>query len=1108
MTSHDRHDEATTLPPDPTSGEPTAAPVRRPLRWRHGQIALRALAGVFWITAIALVAWGAATVYDEYRSSKLQQDYFSDKASRIAYHVESGEASAPLKPDQGPTDLRLGYAHLGEYIESMKKHGFEVRAQARPSEDMRDVVAQGFYPPYPEKFQAGMSLLDYRGEPIAEPTLSPVSVYADYDAIPQLAIDSLLFLESREMLNAQRPASYNYVVEWDRTINALAEWGVDKVGVTQDVSGGSTLATQLEKFRHTPKGMTKGIENKFVQLYSASLRLYELSNEGDTHTGRKYVILSYINNFPLAAREDMGEVFGLRDGLWAWFGLDPDRVDRALNQETIDAEKAMALRHTVALFMALRRPTELLVRDREQLEGMIDGVLGEMYKKKVIPYELYERAKSQRLRPVRPVEKEVTTPEEFVHKKGVDSVRAELASTLGLKTHYDLERLDMQAASTLSRPHQEKIEQLLVRQMRDPVFLAENGFLDDDSALEKGDPANVDYSFILVEHEDGVNKVRVEVDTIEKPFNLNRGARLDLGSTAKLRTLLTYLSLVVDLYDQWKDKSRRELAAIEILPRDNIAQWVVRELWKDRDITLDEILESALERRYPAYPASFITGGGMQRFSNFSDRYDGFNPPIAYAAQKSINLPFVRLMRDLVWHYQWNKVGPEIIRDKNHPKRREYLMRWIRQDGAKYFASFWSAYAEAEGEKQVLNKLLERHQEDLTPSDYVAMLRWLKPQASLAEIRAYIDDNLIKWRRPILKKIDEDDWERFYRQSAPDKYDLNGRGYVTEIHPMELWIADLRMHHPEVGRESAKKQVNEELDVFYSWLLERDSKRSQNNKIYTMLEEDAFEPIKAHWQRMGWPFDDMIPSLSTALGASADRPEAIAKMMGILARDGKSYPVRRVDAVNIGVDTPYEVRLKQGPLEPTQAIRPEVARAARNAIKQVVRAGTAVRIKELTEQPLFAELAGKTGTGDHKKKSTTRYRTVVGEAVSRTGVFAFTYDDRYFGIMTVYVDGKQAADYEFTSAMAASVFKQMAPVLSDLASQKRVDKLAFDPTREHHYADEAIRQERHGPAPILDELMRPVIAKILNRDPGPRPPAPDAPSEAAMMVRQDEAETP
>ncbi len=95
-----------------------------------------------------------------------------------------------------------------------------------------------------------------------------------------------------------------------------------------DVPGGSTLATQIEKYRHSPSGMTMNATDKLQQMASASVRAY-LGGE-NTLPVRKRIVVDYLNTVPLAAAPGFGETNGLGHALWAWYGLDFDEPTTSL----------------------------------------------------------------------------------------------------------------------------------------------------------------------------------------------------------------------------------------------------------------------------------------------------------------------------------------------------------------------------------------------------------------------------------------------------------------------------------------------------------------------------------------------------------------------------------------------------------------------------------------------------------------------------------------------------------------------------------------------------------------------------------------------------------
>jgi hypothetical protein len=83
---------------------------------------------------------------------------------------------------------------------------------------------------------------------------------------------------------------------------------------------------------------------------------------------------------------------------------------------------------------------------------------------------------------------------------------------------------------------------------------------------------------------------------------------------------------------------------------------------------------------------------------------------------------------------------------------------------------------------------------------------------------------------------------------------------------------------------------------------------------------------------------------------------------------------------------------------------------------------------------------GKTGSGDNRFKSFGRGGGVVSSrAVNRTATFAFYVGNRYFGVISASVLGKQAENYRFTSALPVAILKLLAPALNErLASHKRL----------------------------------------------------------------------
>ncbi len=224
----------------------------------------------------------------------------------------------------------------------------------------------------------------------------------------------------------------------------------------------------------------------------------------------------------------------------------------------------------------------------------------------------------------------------------------------------------------------------------------------------------------------------------------------------------------------------------------------------------------------------------------------------------------------------------------------------------------------------------------------------------------------------------------------------------------------------------------EQRQQVYRWLFKTPNRKARDARIRIMLEVEAFTDIHQRWAKLGYPFDHLVPSLGTALGSSGDRPAALAELMGIIQNDGVRLPTIRIDSLHFAARTPYEVQLGFNASAGERVMRPEVARALKKALGQVVAEGTARRLNgsfvKADNSPL--QVGGKTGTGDNRVATQViRGKTVASTATSRTATFVFYLGDSYFGTLTAFVPGKGADDFSFTSALPLQVLKGMAPIL-------------------------------------------------------------------------------
>src|SRR3546814_18366463 len=104
-------------------------------------------------------------------------------------------------------------------------------------------------------------------------------------------------------------------------------------------------------------------------MISASLRGYR---EGqDTTAVRRQIVVDYLNSTPLAARPGFGEVIGVGDGLWAWFGTGLPAAKHCLAaaaEAPRPACSAAVYRQALSLLLAHRPPSEYLPGGRDSLQ--------------------------------------------------------------------------------------------------------------------------------------------------------------------------------------------------------------------------------------------------------------------------------------------------------------------------------------------------------------------------------------------------------------------------------------------------------------------------------------------------------------------------------------------------------------------------------------------------------------------------------------------------------------------------------------------------------------------------------------------------------------------
>ncbi|PKB23874.1 transglycosylase domain-containing protein [Janthinobacterium sp. 64] len=984
---------------------------------------------IFAIIVLALIAGVAWFVMREVRSSALQAEFFTRLDRQLAFKVEPGPAPAGAirYPQHGPYDERLGYASLPDFITKLNARDYEVTAQARMSPKMVQLVDRGIFATYHEKNRAGLTILDCRAAPLFAASY-PERMFDGFAEAPPALVQSLLFIENRELLDPGTPER-NPAVEWDRLSKAVLDKALNLFGGHRG-GGGSTLATQIEKYRHSEDGRTSSMQDKLMQMISASLRSYQ--DGENTMEARRKIVVNYLNTVPLSAKSGFGEVNGIGDGMWVWYGRPFAEVKTLLKGNMDQPGSALAYKQALSLLIAQRRPSHYLVAGGADLEELTNSHLRLLAQAGVISPQLRDTAIAEKLRPstASGVQSEASTS--FVTRKASNAVRNHLASMLGDPRLYNLDRLDLKVVSTLDAQAQNAVTKVL-RELRDPEVAKAAG-LTGKGMLGNGDPANVVYSFTLLQKGEQANLLRVQTDNYDQPLDINEGAKLDLGSTAKLRTLVTYMDIIDQLHQRYSGMNAAELSKITVDPKDMLSQWAIaylKPLALGEARNLPAMLAAAMERKYSGNPGEgFFTGGGLHHFGNFSKLDDSRIMTVQQALRQSTNLVFVRLMRDVARYYMFSRPdsSASLLADADDPRRAQYLSRFADKEGREFLHRFYQKYrgkSVDEQEKILLASIRP------TPVRLANIFRTVNPKGTVAEFGDFLNANLTSQNEVPPERV-----ARMYQQYAMENWSLADRGYLANVHPLELWmVAYLRQHEGSTLSQMVAASEKERQEV-YKWLFNTHRKHAQDRRIANLLEVEGFLEIHRQWKKMGYPFDSLVPSYATTLGASADRPAALAELMGIIINDGVRKPSVRIDSMHFAANTPYDTMVKRGTkVEAEQVLSPDVAKAVAKAIREVVSDGTAKRAKTafVGADGVPIPMGGKTGTGDQRfDVYGAGGRLIESRYVNRSATFVFNIGERFYGSMTAYVRGPESKNYDFTSALPVQLLVSLAPSLMPL----------------------------------------------------------------------------
>ncbi len=201
---------------------------------------------------------------------------------------------------------------------------------------------------------------------------------------------------------------------------------------------------------------------------------------------------------------------------------------------------------------------------------------------------------------------------------------------------------------------------------------------------------------------------------------------------------MTYLELIDEAHARYVGMSPAELRALDVPEKDRLSAWVVEYLLENpgADLTA-HAAKRRCSARYSASPyQTFLTGSGAQTFSNFDRNDNDRILTVEHALQNSVNLVFVRLMREITDHltYRAPSVAAALLDDPKHPERGAYLARFADSEGRQFVYRFYRKYA---GQSRDAALELAFEGDRVAPRKVATIVRSVRPDAPPRVLAAF-----------------------------------------------------------------------------------------------------------------------------------------------------------------------------------------------------------------------------------------------------------------------------------------------------------------------------------------------------------------------------------
>ena len=382
--------------------------------------------------------------------------------------------------------------------------------------------------------------------------------------------------------------------------------------------------------------------------------------------------------------------------------------------------------------------------------------------------------------------------------------------------------------------------------------------------------------------------MRVQTDNSTQPFDTNEGAKLELGSTAKLRTLTTYLEIIASLHEQYSgDDARRRCARSRSTSATASRAGRSTTCSARRTRSLAAMLEAAMERRYSASPGESVLH--RRRRAHLLELQARGRRQVAVGARSAARIDQPR-------------VHP------HHARRRRTTTSTARPDNTGTRAA-----GPAPSRPRRLPLALRRsrrprlHPPLLPQVPGAEARRRSSTSCSTACARRRIATRSSTGRsRP---KAGVPAFAKFMRARFPgsDAERRRSRVDVREIRRRQIQPAGPRLSraHPSAravagrvpapaprrevgpGRRSEPRRAPGGLPVA---LQEQGESRRRTRASARCSKWKRSPRSTSTGSALGYPFGALVPSYATAIGVSGDRPAALAELMGIIVNGGATPP--------------------------------------------------------------------------------------------------------------------------------------------------------------------------------------------------------------------------